>query len=200
MIERYARTLTSAHSVEGLTPRRPVPTSFAHPRRLAIGRDDNGRRGTRYRPQDRDRVSFFLAIPTMFGAAALDLFKGRALLSLHDAAAIGVGLVTSSGGDGCGALARRLGRASWLRGLRMVSHPRRHGGARDPPPGAIGRMRSDQAKATRTAPAPIRATPVHPLTERCSPRNTTPITATRTTLSLSIGATRAASPSLRARK
>ncbi|PTW62645.1 undecaprenyl-diphosphatase [Breoghania corrubedonensis] len=39
--------------------------------------------------------SFFLAMPTMAGAFALDLFKNRDLITLNDAAVIGVGFVTA---------------------------------------------------------------------------------------------------------
>jgi undecaprenyl-diphosphatase len=39
--------------------------------------------------------SFFLAIPTMFGAATLDLYKNRNMISADDALAIGVGLLVS---------------------------------------------------------------------------------------------------------
>lgn len=39
--------------------------------------------------------SFFLAIPTMFGATALDLFKARDQLSMDDMSLIGVGFVTT---------------------------------------------------------------------------------------------------------
>jgi hypothetical protein len=55
-------------------------------------------------------------------------------------------------------------------------------------------------QATSTAPAAIRAMPAQFGTDGRSPRKVTANTATSTTLSLSIGATRAASPSLRARK
>src|SRR5665213_2748487 len=54
--------------------------------------------------------------------------------------------------------------------------------------------------ATRTAPTPTNAIPVQPMGERRSPRKVTAKTATSTTLSLSIGATRAASPSFSALK
>ena len=37
--------------------------------------------------------SFFLSMPTMAGAFAYDLYKNRGLLSLDDAAVIGVGFV-----------------------------------------------------------------------------------------------------------
>jgi undecaprenyl-diphosphatase len=39
--------------------------------------------------------SFFLAVPTLVAAGAYDLYKNRALLSLHDSAMWAVGLVTS---------------------------------------------------------------------------------------------------------
>jgi undecaprenyl-diphosphatase len=39
--------------------------------------------------------SFFLAIPTMFGAAAYDLYKNRADITSHDGLLILVGLVVS---------------------------------------------------------------------------------------------------------
>lgn len=39
--------------------------------------------------------SFFLAIPTMFGAAAFDLFKNRSIITPDDATAIAVGLIAS---------------------------------------------------------------------------------------------------------
>ena len=54
--------------------------------------------------------------------------------------------------------------------------------------------------ATSTAPAAISATPAQLAADSRSPRNTTPNTATSTTLSLSMGATLAASPSFSARK
>lgn len=41
--------------------------------------------------------SFFLAIPTMFGAAAYDLYKSPAALTADSMAAIGVGLIASFG-------------------------------------------------------------------------------------------------------
>lgn len=41
--------------------------------------------------------SFFLAIPTMFGAAALDIWKDRVHLSLDSAATIGIGTAVSFG-------------------------------------------------------------------------------------------------------
>ncbi len=54
--------------------------------------------------------------------------------------------------------------------------------------------------ATRTAPTAIRQMPSQFGTDNFSPRKMTANTATITTLSLSIGATRAASPSFSARK
>jgi undecaprenyl-diphosphatase len=39
--------------------------------------------------------SFFLAIPTMLGATVLDLYKGRAALTLHDYEVIAVGFVVA---------------------------------------------------------------------------------------------------------
>lgn len=39
--------------------------------------------------------SFFLAIPTMFGATAYDLFKNRDMLSMDDMEIIGIGFVTT---------------------------------------------------------------------------------------------------------
>jgi undecaprenyl-diphosphatase len=39
--------------------------------------------------------SFFLAIPTMFGAAAYDLYKNRAGITAEDGLAIAIGLVVS---------------------------------------------------------------------------------------------------------
>lgn len=54
--------------------------------------------------------------------------------------------------------------------------------------------------ATSTAPAAIRTTPSQFVADRRSPRKSVAITATMTTLSLSIGATRDASPSFSARK
>ena len=53
---------------------------------------------------------------------------------------------------------------------------------------------------TSTAPVAISPTPSQFGSDSSSPRNTTPKIATSTTLSLSIGATRAASPSFSARK
>ena len=54
--------------------------------------------------------------------------------------------------------------------------------------------------ATKREPAAISATPSQLAIDNLSPRKITPATATSTTLSLSIGATRAASPILSARK
>ena len=51
-----------------------------------------------------------------------------------------------------------------------------------------------------TRPQAISATPSQLTVDSFSPRKVAPNTATSTTLSLSIGATRAASPSFRARK
>jgi undecaprenyl-diphosphatase len=39
--------------------------------------------------------SFFLAIPTIFGATVLELYKARHLLNVHDLAVIGVGSIAS---------------------------------------------------------------------------------------------------------
>ncbi len=57
-----------------------------------------------------------------------------------------------------------------------------------------------QPRARSTAPQAIIPTASHWLRDRCSPRKATPKTATSTTLSLSTGATRLASPSFNARK
>ncbi len=69
--------------------------------------------------------SFFLAIPTMFGAAAFDLFKSRALISADDIYRDRrwAGRVVP-GRDGRRALARPLRRPSRLLDFRMVSHRR----------------------------------------------------------------------------
>lgn len=55
-------------------------------------------------------------------------------------------------------------------------------------------------KVRRTTPAPTSTTPSQFVGDSFSPRNATPKTATRMTLSLSTGATRAASPSFKALK
>jgi len=39
------------------------------------------------------QFSFFLAVPTMFGAAVFDLYKNRAIVSLDNATMIAVGFV-----------------------------------------------------------------------------------------------------------
>src|SRR5438132_715599 len=61
-------------------------------------------------------------------------------------------------------------------------------------------MSDAEGAKLQAAPAAISATPIQLDVDRRSPRNTTPKTATSTTLILSIGATRAASPNFRARK
>ena len=62
--------------------------------------------------------------------------------------------------------------------------------------GAVGQ----RLTAISTAPAAISAIPSQPFSDGRSPRNTTPNSATSTTLSLSIGATSVAGPSFSARK
>ena len=64
---------------------------------------------------------------------------------------------------------------------------------------ALGRLFTEDDAVSATPPAIIR-TPSQLAIDNFSPRNITPNTATKTTLSLSSGATRAASPSLSARK
>lgn len=100
VIERFARIRSAAHSVEELTPRSAFGVGLCQLLSLIPGVSRSGATimGGVALGIDRKTAtefSFFLAIPTMFGAAALDLFKNRALLSIHDAAAIGVGMVTS---------------------------------------------------------------------------------------------------------
>lgn len=65
-----------------------------------------------------------------------------------------------------------------------------------PAPSAPGH----QGQATRAAPMPISTTPIQPRRLSSSPSHHTPRTATSTTLSLSIGATRDTGPSFRAWK
>ncbi|MDT7935323.1 MAG: undecaprenyl-diphosphate phosphatase [Sphingomonadaceae bacterium] len=99
-IERLARVRAPAHDVEELSPELAFGVGVCQLLSLIPGVSRSGATimGGVALGIDRKTAaefSFFLAIPTMFGAAALDLFKNRSLLSVHDAAAIGVGLVTS---------------------------------------------------------------------------------------------------------
>jgi len=100
VIERVSRQRNAAHNVEELSPGTALGVGFCQLLSLIPGVSRSGATimGGVALGIDRKTAtefSFFLAIPTMFGAAALDLFKSRGLLSLHDAAAIGIGLVTS---------------------------------------------------------------------------------------------------------
>lgn len=100
VIERFARTRATAHSVEQLTPGLAFGVGLCQLLSLIPGVSRSGATimGGVALGIDRKTAtefSFFLAIPTMFGAATLDLFKSRALLSVHDTAAIGIGLLTS---------------------------------------------------------------------------------------------------------
>jgi hypothetical protein len=64
----------------------------------------------------------------------------------------------------------------------------------------IANLEQHHLMATKTAPAVIRPIPNQFVAESRSLKNMTPKIATKTTLNLSIGATRAASPSFNARK
>ena len=75
------------------------------------------------------QFSFFLAVPTMLGAAVYDLYKNRAILSLENGTMIAIGFIVAF-------LVRALRRAHLgrlrqpprLRRLRLVPHrPRRPG-------------------------------------------------------------------------
>ena len=80
---------------------------------------------------------------------------------------------------------------------RLARLPGRDRGLRRLAGGLSG---SAQRQATSSAPARMRPTPSQLAGESFSPSSTTPKTATRTTLSLSIGATSEAGPSFSARK
>lgn len=99
-IERWAAVRKQAITVENLSPRLAFGVGLCQLLSLVPGVSRSGATimGGVALGIDRKTAtefSFFLAIPTMFGAAAYDLFKNRALISTDDAAAIGVGMVAA---------------------------------------------------------------------------------------------------------
>lgn len=99
-IERWAAVRKQAITVENLSPRLAFGVGLCQLLSLVPGVSRSGATimGGVALGIDRKTAtefSFFLAIPTMFGAAAYDLFKNRALISTGDAAAIGVGMIAA---------------------------------------------------------------------------------------------------------
>ncbi len=99
-IERLTKARTGRADVEGLSSRLALGVGFCQLLSLIPGVSRSGATimGGVMLGIDRKTAtefSFFLAIPTMFGAAALDLFKNRHLIHADDATSIGVGFVTS---------------------------------------------------------------------------------------------------------
>src|SRR5689334_20571863 len=97
------------------------------------------------------------------------------------------------------AVPQQLFASSGVQALQLRA-ARRHDGAESPVLKCDDIDHVQPLTATSIAPIAIRATPAQFTPLNRSPRKITPNSATSTTLSLSIGATRAASPSLRARK
>lgn len=100
VIEKLLRHRDEAHSVEQIPPGRAFGVGLCQLLSLIPGVSRAGATimGAMSLGIDRKTAtefSFFLAIPTMFGAAAFDLYKSRTALSVDDAAAIGVGLLVS---------------------------------------------------------------------------------------------------------
>ena len=81
---------------------RPVPVPGADPRRVAFGRDDHGRRLLGVERKAAAEFTFYLAVPTMFGAFVFDLYKNWSHLSGSDGMLIADRL--------CGVVPRRLRR------------------------------------------------------------------------------------------
>lgn len=99
-IERWAVTRKTEGAIENLSPRLALGVGLCQLLSLVPGVSRSGATimGGVALGIDRKTAtefSFFLAIPTMFGAAAFDLFKSRALISADDITAIGAGLVAS---------------------------------------------------------------------------------------------------------
>lgn len=100
VIERWAAVRKQAIIVENLSPRLAFGVGVCQLLSLVPGVSRSGATimGGLMLGIDRKTAtefSFFLAIPTMFGAAAYDLFKNRALISTDDATAIGVGMLAA---------------------------------------------------------------------------------------------------------
>jgi undecaprenyl-diphosphatase len=87
-------------SVDGIKPKDSVWIGFAQALSMLPGTSRSGATimGGLLRGLSRPvatEFSFFLAIPTIFGATVLELYKARHLLNLDDFAVIGVGSVAS---------------------------------------------------------------------------------------------------------
>ncbi|TZG24445.1 undecaprenyl-diphosphate phosphatase [Sphingomonas montanisoli] len=100
VIERWAARRTTEADVEHLSASRALGVGFCQLLSLIPGVSRSGATimGGLAIGIDRKTAtefSFFLAIPTMFGAAALDLFKNRDLISAGDMMAIVVGTIVS---------------------------------------------------------------------------------------------------------
>lgn len=99
-IERWATRRPSETDIEHLSPRLAFGIGLCQLLSLIPGVSRSGATimggvALGINRRTATEFSFFLAIPTMFGAAAFDLFKNRALISTDDATAILVGLVAS---------------------------------------------------------------------------------------------------------
>ncbi|MDF0491380.1 undecaprenyl-diphosphate phosphatase [Sphingomonas sp. H39-1-10] len=99
-IERLLGRRPPSDGVEGIAPRRAFGVGLCQLLSLIPGVSRSGATimGAMALGVERKTAtefSFFLAIPTMFGAAAFDLFKNRSILAVDDAVPILIGLLTS---------------------------------------------------------------------------------------------------------
>jgi undecaprenyl-diphosphatase len=99
MIESRKRT-PRVENVDGVKPSDATWIGFAQALSMIPGTSRSGATimGGLLRGLSRPAAtefSFFLAIPTIFGATVLELYKARDLLNLDDLAVIGVGSVAS---------------------------------------------------------------------------------------------------------
>ncbi len=99
MIERFLPP-ARVHAIEGFTPRLSVQIGLLQCLALVPGVSRSGATilGAAWLGVDRRTAaefSFFLAIPTMFGATVYDLYKNWAGLNLDDGLLIAVGFVTA---------------------------------------------------------------------------------------------------------
>jgi undecaprenyl-diphosphatase len=100
VIEAFLRRPRKAAAVEAIPPRLALGVGLCQllslvPGVSRAGATIMGGLALGVERKAATEFSFFLAIPTMFGAAAFDLYKSRSDLAPHDALAIGIGLVVS---------------------------------------------------------------------------------------------------------
>ncbi len=91
---------TRVHTVDGIQPRDALWIGVAQAFSMIPGTSRSGATimGGLLRGLSRPAAtefSFFLAIPTIFGATVLELYKSRDLLDRHDFAVIGIGSLAS---------------------------------------------------------------------------------------------------------